>query len=521
MAALTVKDLCFQYAGHTDPVLDKISFSLEEGQLLFLCGPTGSGKSTLLRLLKEPLRPKGTLSGEICADWDLSSPFTVGYVGQHPADQVVCDKVWHELAFALENQGRDPAFIRRRVSETADFFGIAPWIERSVDQLSGGQLQLVNLASAMVCDPELLVLDEPTSQLDPVASAEFYYYLEKINRELSTTVILCEHDLAPALPLCHRVLCLDGGKPFCFEEPGRAMERLYFSHLRPMVPSVARLYYRSGGKGSAPLSVAQAAPLIKELPFEPDRPVWPLDSQVSLEWREVYYRYPSSPQDALRGFSLKAHAGEVLCMVGANGSGKSTALSLAADLFSAKQGRIRIEGKDIKRFSMGRLYQGVLAMLTQEVRACFVCETVGGECSCGYAADWLGQALAPLSQRHPFDLSGGQQQLLALNKILCREARILLLDEPTKGLDEEKKLALAKHLQALAQKGKTVVCVTHDLEFAALCAHRVAYVFCGECVSCEDPAKFFLTNRFYTTPVARLLGNRGAYFVPEPQEDTL
>ena len=516
MALLAVKDLTFTYPNCSKPAIESVSLTVEKGEFLAVCGPTGCGKSTLLRLMKRELAPLGKLSGEITVDGRAQSALTerdaaarIGYVMQKPEHQIVTDKVWHELAFGLENMGLPQPVIARRVAEMASYFGIEDWFERDVSTLSGGQKQLLNLASVMVMQPELLILDEPTAQLDPIAASDFIATVRKINRELGLTVIITEHRLEEVIPACDRLLVMQNGRVLDCAAPRNVVSRLAdMPEILRFMPAAARLFHAAHGMGECPLDVREGRAFIQaqgccgSLPDER-----PLDESAApvLEFRDVYFRYERNAADMLAGMSFTVREGEICCILGGNGSGKSTTLSVAAALNKAYSGEVRVFGKRLRAYKNQTLYRNCLTLLPQDVQSIFLCNTVREELAeCGSSADTLPFGFAPLMEKHPYDLSGGEQQLVALAKVLATQPRLLLLDEPTKGVDAAAKARMIGVLKALKDQGMTLVIVTHDVEFAAECADRCCLMFRGQIISEGTPRAFFRENSFYTTAVSRM-----------------
>ena len=516
MAHLAVKDLTFTYPNCIKPAIEGVSLSVEKGEFLAICGPTGCGKSTLLRLMKRELAPLGTLSGEITVDGMAQSALSerdaacrIGYVMQKPEHQIVTDKVWHELAFGLENMGLPQPVIARRVAEMAAYFGIEDWFDKDVSTLSGGQKQLLNLASVMVMQPELLILDEPTAQLDPIAASEFIATVRKINRELGLTVIITEHRLEEVIPVCDRLLVLRKGRVLDCAAPRTVVGRLADDPaLMCFMPAAARLFHAVDAAGDCPLDVREGRAFIEArgctgvLPDEA-----PLDASAApaLSFRDVYSRYERSAPDVLSGMSFTVREGEICCILGGNGSGKSTTLSVAAALHKAYSGEVQVFGKKLREYRNQSLYRSCLTLLPQDVQSVFLCNTVREELAeCGATSDLLPIDFTPLLDKHPYDLSGGEQQLVALAKVLATKPRLLLLDEPTKGVDAAAKSRLIGVLKALKAQGMTLVIVTHDVEFAAECADRCCFVFRGQIVSEGRPRAFFRQNNFYTTAISRM-----------------
>ncbi|MDD7594837.1 MAG: ATP-binding cassette domain-containing protein [Clostridiales bacterium] len=517
---LAVKDLSFSYAGSDSAALSGVSFSVERGDFLAVCGATGSGKSTLLRLIKRELAPRGKAEGEIlfcgkplCELDDRKAAQKIGYVAQRPEEQIVTDRVWHELAFGLENLGLPTGVIRRRVAETACFFGIEEWFDKSTDELSGGQKQLLSLASVMVMQPELLLLDEPTARLDPIAAGDFINAVARLNRELSLTVIMISHCLEDVLPVANRVLALEGGRVAEYGETRKAVGKIKnIPSLAGALPAAARLYSRLGADCECPLTVREGRDLIEHNFGSSVRALPPEEyvhsKNVALEFSGVYFRYSREQEDVLRGLELKVYENEIFCLLGGNGSGKSTALAAAAGLIKPYAGNIRVFGKKVTDREFARA--GLLTLLPQDVQTVFLKSTVRAELADANVTEGaLTQELDRLMDRHPYDLSGGQQQLLALAKALAARPRLLLLDEPTRGLDAGAKAEFVSVLRKLRDGGMTVVLVTHDAELAAEISDRCALFFRGEIVADDVPRRFFSGNSFYTTAANRIC--RGYY----------
>lgn len=529
MEFLQVKNLSFTYPNRGEAALDGLNFSVERGSFTVLCGQSGSGKTTLLRLLKRELAPHGALSGEILycgaplsALSDRRSAAEIGFVRQDPDEQLVTDKVWHELAFGLESLGLKNGDIRRRVGEMASYFGIQSWYHSETDRLSGGQKQLLNLASVMVMQPKLLLLDEPTSQLDPIAAADFIATLQKLNRELGLTILLSEHRLEEVFPVADRVIVMERGRP-CLTGTPRELCGVLRSHpLAQGLPSASRIWAGLDVPDTpCPLTVREGRELL-ETRFS-DRigalvPVRPRpETPAVLQADGLCFRYEKDAPDVLRELSLSVHGGEIFALLGGNGAGKTTTLHLLAGLEKPYRGTIRVLGKKMKDYKNGALYRGCLSLLPQSPRTVFLKDTVREDyrqlleahgVKAGEQAEKIDAMaarldIAPLLDRHPYDLSGGEQQKCALGKLLLTDPKILLLDEPTKGLDAEYKERLRTLLHALRAEGRTIVLVTHDVEFAAAVADRCALFFDGEVIADGAPNEFFSGNHFYTTAASR------------------
>jgi energy-coupling factor transport system ATP-binding protein len=517
MEILAVSGLTFTYPLCSSPAVENISFSLERGEFAVLCGATGSGKSTLLRMLKRELSPLGDKKGsvsfcgtELSQLSDTQSASAIGFVMQKPEQQIVTDKVWHELAFGLENLGTPPDEISRRIAEMASYFGIGNWFDKDVADLSGGQKQLLNLASVLVMQPELLILDEPTAQLDPIAAADFISTLRRLCSDLSITIIIAEHRLEDVVPLCDKLLVMDNGRLIAADKPSDAISQL---KKRPEImcgmPAAARLYAELSGSGSCPLTVREGRSFIENNYCNTTRGLpqasYEHAESAAMEFKDVYFRYSRDGRDILDGLSFKVYENEIFCILGDNGSGKTTALSAAAGLLKPYSGTIKVFGKKLKDYKNRSLYRECLAMLPQDVQTVFLKSTVRQELDeCHADISALPYDISHLLDKHPYDLSGGEQQLTALAKVLASKPRLLLLDEPTKGLDAAAKLNIIAVLRKLRNNGVTVVVVTHDVEFAAVCADRCAMFFGGRIVSAGTPNEFFRQNSFYTTAVSRM-----------------
>ena len=517
MAAFAIEHLTFAYPKAAAPALDDVSFSVREGEFFLLCGVSGGGKSTLLRHLKSVLTPYGTRSGRVLLDgkpletWDARTQAQrIGFVLQQPDDQLVTDKVWHELAFGLESLGTDAQTMRLRVGEMASFFGIQTCFDRSVDTLSGGQKQLLNLASVMAMHPDVLVLDEPTGQLDPIAAAEFLHTVQRLNRELGVTVILSEHRLEDALPMADRAAVLEQGRLTALGTPDEVARALLErgSPFFAAMPTPVRVWGGVGAPGKCPLDIRAGRALLETLRPSPlPATNTPADSDGAplLQLRECWFRYDRDGADVLKGLSLTVRAGELLAIVGGNGAGKSTALAVLAGQRRPYRGKVLQKTKRI-------------AALCQEPRAMFVKDTVRADLEDALRtlslpaaerqprmdAAVAAMALSPLLERHPFDLSGGEQQRAAIAKLLLARPDVLLLDEPTKGMDAAFRASFGALLRALCEQGTAVVLVSHDIEFCAAYADRAALLFDGQILSEGRTRAFFAGNHFYTTAANRM-----------------
>ena len=519
MEAFEVRDLSFAYPEQRKDTLSQLSFTIPQGQFVSLCGPSGCGKSTLLRQLKTVLVPAGYRRGKIFFEGkpldevdQRTQSARIGFVQQSPENQIVTDKVWHELAFGLESLGYDTPTIRSRVAEMASFFGIQTWFYKNVTELSGGQKQLLNLASIMAMQPSVLILDEPTSQLDPIAASDFLSTIGKVNRELGTTIILTEHRLEEAFPLSDRVLVMDKGRLIADGSPREVGDLLQGSGhgMFLAMPTAMRVWASVQGASPCPITVRDGRDWLEDyakwhplVELQEERiSVTAEETAITLE--DVWYKYEKDLPDVVKGVSLTVKKGEFLALLGGNGTGKTTTLSLVGGLMEPYRGEVKLSGK--------------AATLPQDPQTLFVKKTVredlfemfrGVKLDKAHQENRIARAvqlcrLEELLDRHPYDLSGGEQQRAALAKVLLLEPDILLLDEPTKGLDAEFKQIFAVILKTLQRRGVTIFMVSHDVEFCAEQADCCALFFDGNIVSQGRPREFFSGNSFYTTTANRM-----------------
>ena len=527
MAHFHIENLSFSYPTGEEKVLNNVSLSIEQGEYVVLCGRSGSGKTTLLRHLKSVLVPHGKRSGTVFfngvpleAISNREQSEKIGFVMQNPDDQIVTDKVWHELAFGLESLGTDPRVMRLRVAEMASYFGIQNWFHREVCNLSGGQKQLLNLASIMAMQPEVLILDEPTSQLDPIAASDFLNTVKKINLELGTTVIITEHRLEDVYHCADRVVVMEDGKILANAAP-RQVGALLHEGGSPMfaaLPTPTRVFYDSGAKGESPLTVREGRSWLtrtfegKNLMYtQPDpEPEEDKNREKALSVKEAWFRYEREGEDILQGVSFDLYRGTIHAIVGGNGAGKSTLLKAICGVNRLYRGKVQVFGKDLKKYASRELFHGCMAMLPQDPKSLFVKQTVREDLQEMTAdTDRISEAarlcqVEDLLFRHPHDLSGGELQRCALAKVLLTDPKLLLLDEPTKGMDSFFKLQFARILQELQSKGITILMVSHDVEFCADYANRVSMFFDGQVLTTDTPRRFFGQNSFYTTAANRM-----------------
>ncbi len=548
METYSIRNLSFSYPEQERIILNDINLDIKKGEFIVILGPSGCGKTTLLRQLKPVLSPHGIKKGNISFESiDLSKldereeTAKIGYVMQNPDNQIVTDKVWHELAFGLESLGYDTPTIRLRVSEMASFFGIQNWFYKDVTELSGGQKQLLNLAGIMAMQPSVLILDEPTSQLDPIAASDFLATLAKINRELGTTIILTEHRLEEALPLADRAVFMSMGKILANDTPrevGKKIKNLGHNMFLAM-PVPMRIAASIENELDMPITVREGREWLdkkfsnlKEIKSNSkiincslkDKAKSILfnnkinEDTVAIELEDVWFKYEKDLPDVVKGVSLRVKKGEIYSILGGNGTGKTTTISLISGLNRPYRGKVYIYGKELKEIELSKRYRSLLGVLPQNPQNLFVKSKVVDDLYEVLAHSSISEEekkfkinkvsylckLDELLEQHPYDLSGGEQQRAALAKVLLLEPKILLLDEPTKGLDAEFKQEFAAILRVLKQQDKTILMISHDIEFSAKYSDRCALFFDGNITSEGNVEEFFSGNSFYTTSANRM-----------------
>ena len=501
MALFEIENLSFSYPEEGKrPALDGVSLSIREGEYLLICGRSGSGKTTLLQHLKPPLTPHGHRSGRILFDGRELDQLSlrdqaarIGYVMQDPDAQIVTDKVWHELAFGLESLGLDQRTIRSRTAEMASYFGIQDWFYRDTSDLSGGQKQLLNLASIMAMRPQVLILDEPTSQLDPIAAADFLAAIRKINLELGTTIIITEHRLEEIFPAADTVIVLEDGKISAGGSPRETAKSLYEkkSPMFEAMPSPVRIFSMADPAGGAdwsavPLTVREGRRWLTEhfsgkkirVTSLPSPELEEIEDPAVL-MKEVWFRYSKDGPDVLKGTTLTVPKGSFFCLAGGNGTGKSTALRALCGICRPYRGHVYIKGKRVDKYR-GDLFDGLLALLPQDPKTLFAKKTV----------------------REELEEMGAPREEMEKIAGLCQIGD--LLDEPTKGMDHFFKKKFASILDRLRKDGMTILMVSHDVEFCARYADYVGMFFDGNVITWNRPRPFFSQNTFYTTAANRM-----------------
>ena len=529
MEKIKVDNLSFSYPKSDKLALESVSLSIRESEFVVLCGKSGCGKSTLLRHLKKSMNPYGNKLGNVCFDGeeieemnDRDAASKIGYVQQNPDNQLVTDKVWHELAFGLESLGYSNSVIKRRVAEMASYFGIQTWFRKSVSELSGGQKQLLNLASVMAMQPEILILDEPASQLDPIAARDFLSTVHRLNRELGVTIVISEHRLEEIFPLADRAIVMDEGRIIANAKPGEVAIQLAGSggeeSVHPMyygMPPVMKLFPKElvRWQDSLPMTLREGRILMEKL-FE-NGTLKLKDGEVhntvegkeaaigrpAIKLKNLYFRYAKNSDDVLRGLSLEIEEGKLHCLLGGNGSGKSTTLKAICGIIKPQSGKVKLA--DNLRAAM--VPQNPQALFTEisceeEVLEGMCYQKLEIEEKVRRTEEMLKlMEIEHLRKANPYDLSGGEQQRLALAKVMVSNPDILLLDEPTKGLDPFFKQTLGRILRSLCKENKTIFMVSHDIEFCAEFGDRCSMFFDGEIATSGSAKEFFSGNNFYTT----------------------
>jgi energy-coupling factor transport system ATP-binding protein len=533
VAALAFDGVSYRYPGVEAAALEDVSFAVEPGELVLLAGASGSGKSTLLRAASGlvPHFHGGTFAGRVvCGGLDTREhgpaklAAVAGTLFQDPETQVVMGTVRAELAFPLENLGWAAPAVARGVEEAALALGLGGLLDRPTHELSGGELQRVALAAALAGRPRLLLLDEPTSQLDPVAGDELLGVLRRLNEEWGTAIVLAEHRLERCLPAADRVIELHGGRVVADEAP-----RSWLARTR--ATPAARLFALAGLTG-APVTVKEARAELARAGAEPRADAtavgvfapaaaepradavaagdtWPRGASrgraappsrrrsrrerkhAALAVEDVWVELRDGPA-VLQGVMLHVNAGEAIALMGRNGAGKSTLLKTIAGLIVPTRGQVRA---------------GAVALLTQHPGDHLLHETIG--------ADLPGSEVA---DRHPRDVSGGERQRSALELVLNAPADVLLLDEPTRGMDPDRRDRLAERL---TQRDGVVVVATHDAEFAATFATRVVLLGDGRPVADATPSEVLAGGWYFATQVARVLGGAGGALTPEQGAEVL
>lgn len=504
MAAVKTENLTFSYPQGSKKALKNVNLDVHDGEFLLIFGPSGCGKSTLLKHFFPGMEPYGERSGMVYLDgknlYDADRREIcerIGFVGQNVDAQVITDRVWHELAFTLENLGYDSIKMKSRIAEIASYFSISDWLERKTESLSGGEKQKLNLAVSMLSFPDLLILDEPVSQLDPVMKEEFLHLVKRINEDYGTTVIMCEHDLSGALSLADRCILMEEGRIVHSASASEMCSLLCRSDYFDFLPETVKAGYLLLERTDI-LSAKDLKELLKDKNIRySGSDDYPVLSENAVEVKNAWFRYERNGKDILRDVSFNLSKGDFLCLVGPNGSGKTTFLGVLAGALRPYRGKVR---KHLKT-----------AMLPQRPVSLFIRNTVREDfenISGDYEALVKRFSLEQVLDRHPYDLSGGEIELCALIKVLLSDPDVIILDEPTKGIDASYKKQLGQVLEELNRAGKTIILATHDIEFCARYTGNCAVMFDSDMIGLDRTARVLSDNYFYTTELNRALKQR-------------
>ena len=534
MEIFKVENVNFTFAESSKRALNAVSFTIQQGSFAVLFGASGSGKTTLLQLLKRELTPNGKRDGEIFYKGELLEDIDaktlaseIGFVMQKPDDQIVMDTVWHELAFGLENMGLSNAQIRKKIAEMTSYFGMGDWFHKKISELSGGQKQLLNLASILIMQPKVLILDEPTSQLDPIAATEFMQTLHRLHEDTGVTIILVEHRLEDVFQFASDIMLIENGSIIAQGSPriiGQIVKKINEHHIMlEALPTATRIYYGlSTFTNESPITIREGMEFISNYKNEiQELPRNIIEQKIDkpiLAMKDCWFRYGRDFPDIVKGVSLKIQKGEIFCILGGNGAGKTTLLKLLAGQCKPYKGYVLLHDKKMKKYSMEQLYKKNIALLPQNPKTLFLQSTIREDYE--VTAKLMGfdkmeaslqiervmkmLHIESLMDMHPHSVSGGELQKIAIGKLLLLQPKILLLDEPTKGIDVFAKKQLQQLLQQLRVQGMTIIIVTHDMDFAAEIADCCGLYFDGEVLAMDVPKSFFAQNNYYTTAANKI-----------------
>ena len=534
MEIFKVENVNFTFAESSKRALNAVSFTIQQGSFTVLFGASGSGKTTLLQLLKRELTPNGKRDGEIFYKGELLEDIDaktlvseIGFVMQKPDDQIVMDTVWHELAFGLENMGLSNAQIRKKIAEMTSYFGMGDWFHKKISELSGGQKQLLNLASILIMQPKVLILDEPTSQLDPIAATEFMQTLHRLHEDTGVTIILVEHRLEDVFQFASDIMLIENGSIIAQGSPriiGQIVKKINEHHIMlEALPTATRIYYGlSTFTNESPITIREGMEFIgnykNEIQELPRNIIEQKIDKPILAMKDCWFRYGRDFPDIVKGVSLKIQKGEIFCILGGNGAGKTTLLKLLAGQCKPYKGYVLLHDKKMKKYSMEQLYKKNIALLPQNPKTLFLQSTIREDYE--VTAKLIGfdkmeaslqiervmkmLHIESLMDMHPHSVSGGELQKIAIGKLLLLQPKILLLDEPTKGIDVFAKKQLQQLLQQLRVQGMTIIIVTHDMDFAAEIADCCGLYFDGEVLAMDVPKSFFAQNNYYTTAANKI-----------------
>lgn len=489
MELISFKNYNFCYALGNKLALSNVNFSVTEGDFVVIFGSSGSGKSTLLRCIKEDVIPVGEASGTLETNLESHS---IAMVFQDPNTQLVCHSVLEDLVFYMENLGYKQEEMKKRLAETVHYFGLESLLSKNPNELSGGQKQLLVLCAALMTRPKLLLLDEPVSQLDPIAVREFFSILSRVNEDFKVTIVMSEHRLDEAITVADKLMYMKNGEIIKYNQTKQVLKSMIVEENGLLfVPSIPRVSYALGQEDVC-ISPKELKESNKEHTIQAttkENPIIIGSNKALISLNKLFFAYDKGLEFIIKDLSLTLHQQERLCLLGGNGSGKSTLLKIIATILKPSFGR----------YKKGKIKIGYMP---QDLKLFFRFLTVREEAMFGNKEiDYKRLRLLGLEDcldRHPFDLSGGEASKLALYCILSQKPDILLLDEPTKGLDPYGKEILSK---LLIESKVTVICATHDLEFAVKFSTRCSMLFDGSIAFSDAPKDFFRSNQYYTTPM--------------------
>lgn len=507
MEIFNIKNLSFTYPNKENPALNEINLTINSGDFVLLIGESGCGKTTLLRMLKKEISPYGYTKGEIfyngnkIEDIDLHTDASeIGFIMQDPDSQIVTDKVYRELAFGLENLGYNNTDIRLKVSEFATYFGLSDLFNKDTNSLSGGEKQLLNLASVMAMNPNVIMLDEPISQLDPIAATNFINIIKSINNDFGVTVIIAEHNLQELFSIADKVAVMEKGRLIKCDTPRNIISMIKNYNINRALPAYVRIYNALSSKGECPLTVKECRKFLQKnynnINNEINRE-YITSKEFAVICKGIWFRYSKNSSDVLRNCDFKVYKGELYALLGENGSGKSTLLKCISNAIKPYRGKIDT-------------LKNNAAYLPQNPKNLFVKDSLEDDLKLvnnSYEKLLITLNIEHLIKKHPYDLSGGELQKAAIAKVLLTSPDILLLDEPTKGLDAFAKEELGEMFLSLIKTGLTIIMVTHDVEFAGEYANRCGLLFDGNITAENYTNSFFTNNSFFTTASARISKN--------------
>ncbi len=545
---IKIQNLTFSYAGSLEPVLKEINLTITDGEFVLLSGSSGSGKSSLVRCLNGliPHFYGGRISGTVEVEGLVTINYStaklairVGLVFQDPENQLVTTDVEREIAFGLENLGLPRTEISKRLEEALDTVGIASLRYRSLHELSGGEKQKVAIASVLALKPQILVLDEPTSELDPQGAEDVLGIISRLNDELGLTVILVEHRLDRVIHLVDRLIVLDQGRIVADGQPAKIMRSQYEKldkigfGFPPLITLTQKLIKAGHQVNGLPLTVKEARTVLEAFFRAVKKPSSRINKKINkkppgipaIEVEKLWFAYQKEPM-VLKGIDLRLCQGEFIAVMGRNASGKTTLVKHFNGLLKPGKGKVLVNGQDIKKLTVAELARQVgyvfqnpndhLFADTVEEEIAFTLKSLGFENIATRVNNTLQRFnLTPYKKQYPRFLSGGEKQRVALASVLVAEPKVLILDEPTRGMDHGLKTSLMQFLKEYRQHGNTVIVVTHDVEMAAAHAERIILLSEGKVVVDGHKKEVLSRALLFSPQVNRILQGFEKYGVPQ------